>query len=441
MPLYILSDHRHLIEAGQLTDQTKNASPLTLTTGGDQAEERIASLPLIAGVEFATAATGIRYQDRSDVMLVRLCADTEVVGFFTQSSTRAAPVLDCEFKLQSQTVSPSAIFANSGNANAFTGADGFAAVKRIAAGVAEELNISADHVLTASTGVIGEPLTPDIGKILSHMPGLKSSLSPLGMGEAARAIMTTDTFPKVAATEIKTPSGPISIAGIAKGSGMIEPQMATMLAFIFTDAKISRMALKTLVNEANSLSFNAITIDSDTSTNDTLLVAATGTSHHPELTRKSDKWPQFSHGLESVMASLAEQIVRDGEGAKKLVRVRVIGAANKIDADRAARAIANSPLVKTAIAGDDPNWGRIVMALGKSGAKLSCDQLTISIGGHPVAENGQVATDYRESQVADYMKGSDIQICIDLGIGKASAQILTCDLTHEYISINADYRS
>lgn len=424
---------------------TEHNLPLSLTTCAANAAVRLSSLPTIAGAEFAAAAAGVRYHGRPDVMLAHLCPGTEMAGFFTQSSTRAAPVQDCEEKLRelhtTESAAGMAIFVNAGNANAFTGHAGIKAVAQLASCVSAGLQLSTDHVLTASTGVIGEPLTPDINKILAVINELTIALSPNGLGDAACAIMTTDTFPKAAATQIETKFGTINIAGIAKGSGMIAPKMATMLAFIFTDAKIGQSALQSLSQTANQLSFNAITVDGDTSTNDTLLVAATGRANHPKLLIGNAATEKFARGLNNVMTALAEQIVRDGEGAKKLVKICVKDALTEADAKLAAHAIANSPLVKTAIAGEDPNWGRIVMAIGKSGAQIDGERLTISLGQHLVAEKGQVAPGYNEATAAAYMKGSEILISVNLGRGEAAAQVMTCDLTHDYISINADYRS
>lgn len=433
------------IEMASSLKSTKHNLPLSLTTCAANAAGRLSSLPAVEGAEFAAAAAGVRYHGRPDVMLAHLCPGTKMAGFFTQSSTRAAPVRDCEEKLcklhATESEAGIAIFANAGNANAFTGREGIRAVAQLTSCVSAELQLSVNHVLTASTGVIGEPLTPDINKILAVINELTITLSPNGLGDAARAIITTDTFPKAAATQIETKFGTINVAGIAKGSGMIAPRMATMLAFIFTDAKIGQSALQSLAQTANQLSFNAITVDGDTSTNDTLLVAATGKANHPEILLGNSETEEFARGLNAVMTALAEQIVRDGEGAKKLVKVCVENALTEEDAKLAARAIANSPLVKTAIAGEDPNWGRIVMAIGKSGAQIDVERLAISLGQHFVAEKGQVAPSYNEAAAAAYMKGSEILISVHLGVGEATAQVMTCDLTHDYISINADYRS
>ena len=427
---------------GDSKEQQAEDGLLSLTAVRDNAEARLALLPVIDGAEFASAAAGVRYRDRPDVMLARLAPGTQAAGFFTQSTTRAAPVLDCQKKLRSAPQAPNAglaVFANSGNANAFTGPPGDKAVRQISDCVSESLGIPHSRVLTASTGVIGEPL--ETGRILASVGQLKSSLSPEGLAGAARAIMTTDTFPKAASAQIRTGRGVLNIAGIAKGSGMIAPNMATMLAFVFTDAKIGGPLLHSLSSQANTASFNAVTVDGDTSTNDTLIVAATGKADHPELTAGEAAAAAFSRGLRSVMASLAEQIVRDGEGAAKLIRVRVKGAANEDEARAAAQAVANSPLVKTAVAGEDPNWGRIVMAVGKSGAELDAGRMAIWLGRHLVAKDGMAAPDHSEERAAAYMKEAEIDITVALGSGDAEAQVLTCDLTHGYITINADYRS
>ena len=396
-------------------------------------------LPVIAGAEFAAIGAGIKYQNRKDVMLVRLAPGTAVAGAFTRSTTRSGCVRDCQAKLAAKVPAGAgaAIVVNSGNSNAFTGKVGDAAVAAVTGGVATELGLPASRVFSSSTGVIGEPLPHE--KITAVIPALAADLTETGIQMAAEAIMTTDTFPKGAAATVQGEGGAIHIAGIAKGSGMIAPDMATMLVYIFTDAKISPAALQKMVDRNVGATFNSITVDSDTSTSDTLLVAATGQSAAAEVKGPTAK--AFETALAGVMRDLALQVVRDGEGATKLVEVRVTGAASDEDAAKVAFAIANSPLVKTAVAGQDPNWGRIVMAVGKSGAQADRDRLTIRFGDILVAEKGWRAPSYSEEAGADYMKQAELVIAVDLGMGRAKRTVWTCDLTDRYVEINADYRS
>ncbi|MBK5947207.1 bifunctional ornithine acetyltransferase/N-acetylglutamate synthase [Rhodobacter veldkampii DSM 11550] len=398
------------------------------------------ALPVIAGVEFAAAAAGVRYAGRTDVMLVRLAPGTAIAGAFTRSSTRAACVLDCQAKLTANAEGGAAIIVNSGNANAFTGAGGQASVDAVTGAVAQALGVPAQRVFSSSTGVIGEPLPHD--RITAAVPALVAGLDPAGIEAAARAIMTTDTFAKGAMAEIAGEGGPIRIAGIAKGSGMIAPDMATMLVYIFTDAKISAANLQKIVSRQVDDTFNAITVDSDTSTSDALIVAATGQGPAAEIRDLRGKVAKaFEAGLRGVMMDLAHQVVRDGEGATKFVEIRVTGAADAADAHKVAMAVANSPLVKTAIAGEDANWGRVVAAVGKSGAKADRDRLKIAFGDMVLAENGWRVPDYDEAAASAYMKQPELVIGVDLGLGKAAKSVWTCDLTHRYIDINADYRS
>ncbi len=400
------------------------------------------ALPAIAGVEFAAVEAGVRYKNRKDVMLVRMAPGTAVAGVFTRSSTRAACVLDNQAKLAVKTPATdqgAAIVVNSGNANAFTGAGGQEAVDRVTGAVAEALAIPRERVFSSSTGVIGEPLPWE--RITAKIDALTSALAGDAIEMAARAIMTTDTFPKGAAAEIAGDGGPIRIAGIAKGSGMIAPDMATMLVYIFTDAKIAPALLQKMLSRHVDETFNAITVDSDTSTSDALILAATGQGPAAEITSRSKVAKAFEAALRGVMKDLAQQVVRDGEGATKFVEIRVTGAATPEDAHKVGMAIANSPLVKTAIAGEDPNWGRIVAAVGKSGALADRDRLTIRFGDVLVAEKGWRHPDYREEEGAAHMKGQELLIQVDLGLGKGAKTVWTCDLTHRYIDINADYRS
>jgi len=398
------------------------------------APARFPDLPQIAGARFASVAAGLRYQGRPDVMLAVLDAGTIVAGTFTRSTTRSAAVVDCVQKIGLPAEGGAAFLINAGNANAFTGRKGTEAVQTLTAETAEAAGVPASRVFTSSTGVIGEPLDP--APIMDHLPGLVESAEAGGLAEGARAIMTTDTFPKGAAAQVEIDGKTVSIAGIAKGSGMIAPDMATMLVYIFTDAVIDHAVLQGLVATGTDKGFNNIPVDRNTPTSDTLLVAATGASG-VDVTGS----PQFADALVGVMMDLAHQVVRDGEGATKFVEVLVTGAGTPEAAHKHAMAIANSPLVKTAIAGEDPNWGRIVMAIGKSGAPADRDRLRIWFGSILVAENGWVAPSYREEDAAAYMKQQELVIRVDLGLGDADATAWTCDLTHGYIDINADYRS
>ncbi|MGC8201211.1 bifunctional glutamate N-acetyltransferase/amino-acid acetyltransferase ArgJ [Aliiroseovarius sp. PTFE2010] len=397
------------------------------------------NLPVVRGVRFSTVAAGVKYQDRTDVMLCSLVPGTTIAGTFTRSSTRAAPVLDCQAKINGDGTGAAAFLVNSGNSNAFTGKLGVASVQAVTSAASEVLGIDADRIFMASTGVIGEPLEHD--RIIAKLDTLRDTLSDQGIEAAARAIMTTDTYPKGAGKTFEIGGQTVTIAGFAKGSGMIAPDMATMLIYLFTDAKISRDLLQQYTSEMCDATFNQITVDSDTSTSDTLLVAATGTSAVDiDAAGTADK-TVFAEALHDVMLDLAHQVVKDGEGATKFVSVNVTNAATKDDARKVAMAIANSPLVKTAIAGEDPNWGRIVMAVGKSGAQADRDKLTIRFGDILVAENGWVSPSYREEDGAQYMKNEEVTISVDIGLGTMNTTVWTCDLTHGYISINADYRS
>ncbi len=399
-------------------------------------------LPQITGVNFAVANAGVKYKNRDDVMLALLAPGSQVAGVFTRSATRSAPVLDCQAKISkvAKATDGAAILVNAGNANAFTGSNGQEAVSAIASAVATATSVPDSRVFTASTGVIGEALPYD--KIVDVIDGLTSTLSPDAMPDAACAIMTTDTFPKAAAREVEIGGIPVQIAGIAKGSGMIAPDMATMLVYIFTDAAVRQAPLQRMLTRLNDDTFNCITVDGDTSTSDTLLLAATGKSGAPEIKDlRSRNAKEFGDALHEVMLDLAHQVVKDGEGATKFVEIQITGATSDRDAKKAAMAIANSPLVKTAIAGEDPNWGRVVMAIGKSGANADRDKLSISFGDVLVAENGWVAETYQEAAGAEYMKQQDLIIRVDLGLGRGSSTAWTCDFTKRYIEINADYRS
>ncbi len=423
---------------GAVTDApakpTKAAKPVS-----PLAPASFPTLPVIKGAEFAAIGAGIKYQNRKDVMLVRLAPGTAMAGVFTRSTTRSGCVRDCQTKLATKVADGvgAAIIVNSGNSNAFTGVIGDKAVAAVTGAVADALGMPASRVFSSSTGVIGEPLPFE--KITGVISALSADLSEEAIQGAAEAIMTTDTFPKGAAAVVQGDGGPIHISGIAKGSGMIAPDMATMLVYIFTDAKISAANLQKMISRNVDATFNSITVDSDTSTSDTLLIAATGQSEAAEV--KGPVAKAFEAALHGVMKNLAHQVVRDGEGATKFVEVRVTGAASDADAHKAALAIANSPLVKTAVAGQDPNWGRIVAAIGKSGAEADRDRLTIKFGDILVAEKGWRNPNYKEDDGAAYMLNPELLIHVDMGLGKGARSIWTCDLTNRYIEINADYRS
>jgi glutamate N-acetyltransferase/amino-acid N-acetyltransferase len=367
-------------------------------------------------------------------MLAVMQPGTTIAGVFTKSATRSAPVLDCQSKLAGPSDQGAAILVNSGNANAFTGHFGQTSVDEIVGAVVDATSVPARRVFTASTGVIGEPLPHQ--QIVSRLAELDSKLDEIAIEDAAHAIMTTDTFAKGAGAQVQIGGKTVSIAGIAKGSGMIAPDMATMLVYIFTDARIGQSALQSQLKDLADRTFNCITVDSDTSTSDSLMLCATGAAGVDTSNSAT-----FADALHGVMLDLAHQVVRDGEGASKFVEIRVTGAASDADAKIHGLAIANSPLVKTAIAGEDPNWGRIVMAVGKSGAAANRDLLSIWFGDILVAEKGWVSPGYSEEDAAKHMKGEDLLIGIDLGIGQGRATVWTCDLTHGYIEINADYRS
>ena len=388
----------------------------------------------VAGIKLATAASGMKYKGRDDIMLMVADDKAVVAGALTRSKTCSAAVDWCKDVLKTGTAK--AILVNAGNANAFTGKRGLASVDRMAKASADAFSVAPEDILLASTGVIGEPMNDQA--ITGYLPQLTANLSDQSWADAAAAIMTTDTFAKAASRKVTINGEAITITGIAKGSGMIAPDMATMLAFIGTDAKISKDDLATITHQVTDESFNAITVDGDTSTSDTVIVMATGQTG---LEISGDGLTQFQAALKDVMVDLAQQIVRDGEGAEKLITITITGAEDDQSARRIGLAIANSPLVKTAIAGEDANWGRVVMAVGKSGEPADRDRLSISIGGTVIAHNGDRVDDYDETPVADHMKTRDIHIDVDLGLGHGQAQVWTCDLTHGYITINADYRS
>jgi glutamate N-acetyltransferase/amino-acid N-acetyltransferase len=397
------------------------------------------ALPPLAGVRLSTGDAGVRYKDRTDVLLAVFSPGTQVAGVFTRSKTASAPVDWCKANVVAR--SARALVVNSGNANAFTGKVGVEGARQIAESTAAIVGCRASEVFMASTGVIGEPLPAS--KITKILGTLVEEGAAGGWRAAAEAIMTTDTYPKLATAQATIDGKRVTINGIAKGSGMIAPDMATMLGFVFTDANLPGGVLQELLSASVKPSFNSITVDSDTSTSDTLLLFATGKgASHPAIAKASDKrLNEFRQALDKVLLNLALQVVRDGEGAQKLIRIDVTGAESDDAAHRIGMAVANSPLVKTAIAGEDANWGRIVMAVGKSGEMADRDKLKISFGNQVVAENGERAAKYNEAAASKAVKGREVEIAVDLGIGKGKARVWTCDLTHGYIDINGSYRS
>jgi glutamate N-acetyltransferase/amino-acid N-acetyltransferase len=399
------------------------------------------TLPPLAGVRLAALECGVRYKNRTDVCLIELAPGTAVAGVFTRSLTASAPVEICRKHLAGGKAR--AVIINSGNANAFTGKAGKAAAERTVKAVAAALGCRTREVFAASTGVIGEVLPDE--RITRRLPELTKALAADAWDDAARAIMTTDTFRKVATRQAEIEGVPVTINGIAKGAGMIAPDMATMLSFVVTDAPIEAPVLQALLSKGVGKTFNAITVDSDTSTSDTLMLFATGAAARRGAPRIADvtdaRLAGFKHTLDRVLKSLAMQVVRDGEGARKFVEINVEGAKSARSAKRIALSIANSPLVKTAIAGEDANWGRVVMAVGKAGEPADRDRLSIWFGDHRLAFEGERDPDYSEEAASAYMKRDDIRIKVDLGIGRGRATVYTCDLTKEYVAINGDYRS
>jgi len=402
------------------------------------APARFPALAPIAGVRLAAFACGIRYTGRYDLMLAELAPESTIAGVFTRSLTAGAPVLWCRECLAGGTVR--AIVANSGNSNTFTGRAGKEVVEATAATAARLLECDPRQVFISSTGVIGEP--PPADKIVGALPQVVRVLSTDGWEVAARAILTTDTFPKGATATAAIDGVEVRLNGFAKGSGMIAPDMATMLAYVFTDAALPHQVLQPLLVAAADRSFNSITVDGDTSTSDTVLLCATGQAQHGAVASPGDRrLRDFRRALDAVMIDLAQQIVRDGEGAQKFVTIEVTGAATARAARRIGLTIGNSPLVKTALSAGDPNWGRVVMAVGRAGEKADPDRLSIAIGGIPITAGGGPVPSYDETPVAEHMKGREIKIAVDVGIGRGKATVWTCDLTHGYIDINASYRS
>jgi glutamate N-acetyltransferase/amino-acid N-acetyltransferase len=396
------------------------------------------ALPSLPGVRLGVAATGIRYRNRPDLLLVELAPGTQAAGMFTRNRCTGAPVDWSRAALKGARAR--ALVVNAGNANVFTGAAGVEACRAIAAETAALLGCPAQEVFLASTGVIGEVLPH--ARITAALPQIAKELRPEAWEAAARAIMTTDTFPKAATRTARIGKAEVRIIGIAKGSGMIAPNMATLLCFLFTDADVPAAALQAALRRGVNRSFNCTTVDSDTSTSDMVLAFATAQAQHPRVPEEGGSvLADFAAKLEEVLLDLALCVVRDGEGAQKLIRIDVSGAVSNRSAHRIGMAIANSPLVKTAIAGEDANWGRIVMAVGKAGEPVERDRLSVAIGGVWMARGGGVVEGYDETPVIAHMRGREVEIAVDLGLGRGRARVWTCDLTHGYIDINGSYRS
>jgi glutamate N-acetyltransferase / amino-acid N-acetyltransferase len=395
----------------------------------------------IAGVELAVGRAGLYKHERNDVLLMDFAEGTTCAGVFTRHGVGSAPVDWCKRHLEATGGRDiRGLVVNAGCANSFTGRPGADAARRVASAVAKRFDCRQGQVMMASTGVIGE-LLPD-AKITARVPEIAKGLSPDGWGDAARAIMTTDTFAKGAVAEAEIDGETVRIAGIAKGSGMIAPDMATMLAFVANDAAIAPAALQALVRLYVHTTFNAVTVDGDRSTNDTLLLFATGQAAAPRISRAGDaRLADFRAKLEGVLLDLAQQLVRDGEGATKFVKITITGAASAASARKIARTVAESPLVKTAFAGEDANWGRIVMAVGRADEPVNRERMSVQFGELWAARDGRVSPDYSEAKMSAYMKAKELEVSVDVGVGRGSAVIWTCDLTHGYISINGDYRS
>ena len=395
-------------------------------------------LPEINGVRLAACAAGVRYKGRLDLMLADFAPGTVAAGVMTKSTMAGAPVVWNREALRNG--SARALVVNAGNANVFTGKRGQAAVRKTVSAICDAMACNPDEVFVCSTGTIGEYLLED--RITAKISDLVTNLSGAAWKDAAHAIMTTDTYPKGASRTVSVGGVEVTLTGIAKGSGMIAPDMATMLAYVMTDASITREAAQALIAAGADKSFNAITVDSDTSTSDTLLLFATGAAGNDQMSDiSSDHAQAFAAALDDLLIDLAHQVVKDGEGAQKFIEITVSGAQDDGAARRIGLAIGNSPLVKTAIAGEDANWGRIVMAVGKSGERADRDKLDIAIGGVQITRNGEPVDGYDEEPVTEHMRGRNIAVAVDVGIGDGSATVWTCDLTHGYIDINADYRT
>ncbi|MGE3248903.1 MAG: bifunctional glutamate N-acetyltransferase/amino-acid acetyltransferase ArgJ [Hyphomonadaceae bacterium] len=404
------------------------------------APESFPNLPVIAGVEAAIGRAGYYKHARPDLLLFRFAEGARAAGVFTTNAVGSAPTDWCKSALKAKKGQVRGLLANAGCANSFTGKAGDDAAKRALEAAAKLIGAKSEDMLAASTGVIGVPL--DDAKARAALPKMAEALAPAEWQAAARAIMTTDTFPKGAGASARIDGTKVQIAGIAKGSGMIAPNMATMLAFVFTDANLPAPVLKALLREANEESFNAITVDADRSTNDCVLLVATGKAQHRAYRRADDpELDDFKKKLKAVLADLAIQIVRDGEGATKLVKVTVTGAKSDASAKIIVRTICESPLVKTAIAGEDANWGRIVMAVGRADQPIRKEKIAVKFGPLFAAKDGQVAKTYDEAKMSAYMRRAEIEIGVDVGVGSGEASMHTCDLTKRYVEINGDYRS
>ena len=399
------------------------------------------NIPPIAGVQLATGRAGFYKTDREDLMVMRFVRGTSGAGVFTRHGIGSAPVDWCKKHLEmTKGADVRALVVNAGCANSFTGKPGADAVRRVASAVAKRFDCRQRDVMVASTGVIGVLL--DDAKITHRLPDVEAKLVDDGWGGAARAIMTTDTFPKGAYAEAVIDGEKVRIAGICKGSGMIAPDMATMLAFVVTDAAISSTALQTLASLYTRSTFNSVTVDGDRSTNDTLLLFATGQSGAPNISRAGDRrLADFREKLEAVLMDLALQLVRDGEGASKFVKINVTGAESQASARKIARTIAESPLVKTAFAGEDANWGRIVMAVGRADEPIDRDRVKVMFGPLVAAHDGLISPTYDEAKMSAYMKNQELEVSVDVGVGRGTASVWTCDLTKQYVAINGDYRS
>jgi len=435
----------HVARVKSTSNATASCSPAGLTLAGMStikrsplAPARFPRLPAVKGLHLRTARAGIKYAGRDDLLLVEFDRGTAVAGVFTRSTTASAPV---QWSRQvAGTGRARAMLVNSGNANTFTGTQGMADVKATAAMAAKTIGCRPRDVLISSTGVIGEPLP--VARFEQALPRMGRQAKKASWLQAARAIGTTDTYPKGSTRQARIGDTTVTLCGIAKGSGMIAPDMATMLAFVFTDAKLPAPVLQALLQDGVARSFNCITVDSDTSTSDTIVLAATAKAgNRPPQSLAASELKNFRRALNELLTDLAIQVVRDGEGASKFITVDVTGAVSTGSAHKAALAIANSPLVKTAIAGEDANWGRVVMAVGKSGVRLDQSRLSVAMGGVLIAHHGERAADYDETQVFRHLKGENISVSVDLGVGRARSRVWTCDLTHEYIRINADYRT
>jgi len=399
------------------------------------------AIPPIAGVELATGRAGFYKHERDDVLMMRFAEETTCAGVFTRHGVGSAPVDWCKRQLiASEGEDVRALVVNAGCANSFTGKPGIDAVRRVASAVAKRLDCRQRDVMMASTGVIGVLL--DDAKIIGRLKDIEARLAPDNWVAAAQAICTTDTFPKGAYAEADIDGVPVRIAGICKGSGMIAPDMATMLAFVVTDATLTPQTLQNLVNLYVRSTFNSVTVDGDRSTNDTLLLFATGQAGAPKISRAGDRrLGAFRDALEGVMLDLAHQLIRDGEGATKFVKITVTGAESPASARKIAKTVAESPLVKTAFAGEDANWGRIVMAVGRADEPVNRERMSVKFGDLVAAHDGAVSPGYDERKMSAYMKRPELEVSVDVGVGRSSASVWTCDLTKRYVEINGDYRS